>query len=120
MAPRNRASERIKRHRRIRRRVCGTAERPRLCVTKTLHHVYAQIIDDDAGRTLAAVSTLDADSRASKLGPNIEGAKALGARMASVAEGAGVRQVVYDRGGYPYHGVVKAFADACREGGLEF
>jgi len=120
MASRNRAAERIKRHRRLRKKIQGTAERPRLCINKTLRHFYAQIIDDEAGKTLAAVSSLDAEGRAGSVRPNIEGAKALGARMAKTAAEAGVKSVVYDRGGFPYHGVVKAFADACREGGLEF
>lgn len=120
MASRNRASERIKRHRRLRKKIHGTSERPRLCITKTLRHLYGQIIDDETGRTLAHVSSLDAEGRAASIAPNIEGAKALGARMAAAAETAGVRAVVYDRGGFPYHGVVKAFADACRGGGLEF
>jgi large subunit ribosomal protein L18 len=120
MAPTNRASERAKRHRRLRRRIRGTAERPRLCVTKTLRHLYAQIIDDDAGKTLVQVSSVDAEGRAAEIRPNITGAKALGQRMASAAQEAGVRLVVFDRGGYLYHGVVSAFAEACREGGLEF
>jgi len=120
MATANRTSERDKRHRRIRKRVRGTEERPRLCITKTGRHLYAQIIDDEVGRTLAHVSTLDAEGRSAGARSNIEGAKALGTRMASKALEAGVDTVVFDRGGYPYHGVVSAFADACREGGVRF
>jgi len=120
MPSRNRASERTKRHRRLRKKIRGTADRPRLCINKTLHHFYAQIIDDEAGRTLAAVSSLEAESRAASIAPNVEGAKVLGARMAKAAQDVGIQAVVYDRGGFLYHGVVKAFADACREGGLDF
>ena len=120
MARTNRTSERIKRHRRIRKRVRGSAERPRLCVTKTLRHLYAQIIDDDAGRTLAYVSTLDPTMRGQVSGPNIEGAKLLGAQLAAQALEKGIGSVVFDRGGYPYHGVISALAEACREGGLRF
>jgi large subunit ribosomal protein L18 len=120
MAQINRTSERIKRHRRIRKRVRGTEARPRLCVTKTLRHLYAQIVDDEVGRTLVYVSTLDPEIRDLVSGPNIEGAKILGARLAAQALEKGIGAVVFDRGGYLYHGVVAAFAQACREGGLRF
>jgi len=120
MARMSRTSERIKRHKRIRKRVRGNAERPRLCVRKTLRHLYAQIIDDEAGRTLVYASTLDAGIRDQISGPNLEAAKALGARLAAEALEKGVDAVVFDRGGYLYHGVVSAFAQACREGGLKF
>lgn len=116
----SRATERVKRHRRIRGKVHGTSERPRLCVTKTTHHLYAQVIDDDAGRTLAQISTIDREVRDAVAGPNIAAAKSLGSKLAERAVEQGVKRVVFDRGGYPYHGVVSAFADACREGGLEF
>jgi large subunit ribosomal protein L18 len=116
----NRRSGRVKRHRRIRRRVRGTEARPRLCITKTLRHLYAQIIDDETGRTLAYASTLDPEGRDEGNGPNIEAAKALGKRLASRAIDKEIGLVVFDRGGYPYHGVVSAFADGCREGGLRF
>jgi len=116
----NRNVERIKRHRRIRKKVVGTGERPRLCVTKTLRHLYALVVDDTTGRTLAQVSTLDPEIRDQVSGPNIEAAKKLGALMAKRAVSEGVEAVVFDRGGYPYHGVVAAFAEACREGGLRF
>lgn len=120
MAQTNRRYERDKRHRRLRKRVRGTEARPRLCITKTLRHLYAQIIDDDAGRTLVQASTLDREARDAGDGPNIAGAKSLGVRLAAKAIESGVGEVVFDRGGYPYHGVVSAFADACREGGLRF
>lgn len=120
MARTNRTSERIKRHRRIRKRVRGTEERPRLCVTKTLRHIYAQIVDDEAGRTLVYVSTLDPEIRDQVSGANIEGAKVLGSRLAAQALEKGIGAVVFDRCGYLYHGVVAAFAQACREGGLRF
>jgi len=116
----NRSIERIKRHRRIRKKVRGTSERPRLCVTKTLHHLYALVVDDTTGRTLAQLSTLDPEIRDQVSGPNIEAAKKLGALMAKRAVSEGGEAVVFDRGGYPYHGVVAAFAEACREGGLRF
>lgn len=116
----NRAAEREKRHRRIRRRISGSAVRPRLCVTKTLSHLYAQVIDDEAGRTLAQASTLDADLRGGVTGPNRKAAVKIAAKIVERATEAGIKQVVFDRGGYPYHGVVSAFAEACREGGLEF
>jgi large subunit ribosomal protein L18 len=116
----DRAAERGKRHRRIRKRVAGTAERPRVCVTKTLRHLYAQVIDDTTGQTLTQVSTLDAEVRGDVRGPNVEAAKVLGARLASRALEQGIHAVVFDRGGYPYHGVVSAFAEACRQGGLRF
>ena len=120
MARINRTSERIKRHRRIRKRVRGTEARPRLCVTKTLRHLYAQIVDDDAGRTLVYISTLDPEIRSLASGPNIAGAKVLGTRLAAQALEKGIGAVVFDRCGYLYHGVVAAFAQACREGGLRF
>jgi len=116
----NRTSERNRRHKRIRKRVSGTEARPRLCITKTLRHLYAQIIDDEVGKTLVYASTLDRDVRDDVKGPNIAGAKALGERLATRALDAGIGAVVFDRGGYPYHGVVSAFAEACREGGLRF
>jgi large subunit ribosomal protein L18 len=115
----NRTAERLNRHRRIRKKVCGTSDRPRLCVTKTLRHLYAQVIDDTAGVTLLQVSTLEAEVRGTVTGPNTEAAKVLGARLASQALDKNVRTVVFDRGGYPYHGVISALAEACREGGLQ-
>ena len=120
MARVNRKAERIKRHRRIRKKVFGTADRPRLCVTKSLRHVYAQLIDDNAGRTLAAASKLDKELREVVHGCNIPAATKVGELLAERAKALGIERVVFDRGGYPYHGVVAALAEACRKGGLEF
>jgi len=103
---------------RIRRKVSGTAERPRLAVKKSLKHIYVQIVDDAAGRTIVSASSLDKDS-ASK-GANAAAAKAVGALIAKKAKDKGVTRVVFDRGGYPYHGNIKALADAARENGLKF
>jgi len=110
---------RLKRHRRVRAKISGTPERPRLNVFRSLKHIYAQIIDDEAGHTLAAASSLDPSLR-DKDGGNIAGAKLVGALIAARAVERGIRRVVFDRGGYKYHGRVKALADAAREGGLEF
>ncbi|HEY1604102.1 MAG TPA: 50S ribosomal protein L18 [Allosphingosinicella sp.] len=93
--------------------------RPRLSVHRSGRHIYAQIIDDAEGRTVAAASTLDKEGR-DKTGTNVEGAGAVGRRLAERARAAGVTQVVFDRGGFLFHGRVKALADAAREGGLEF
>ena len=109
-----------KRRWRIRKKVKGTAARPRLCVRFTAKHVYAQAIDDDAGTTLVFLGSLDAELRKQKLKANIAGAKALGVAFALKAKAAGVASVVFDRSGAPYHGKVKVFADAAREGGLQF
>ncbi|MCC7174957.1 MAG: 50S ribosomal protein L18 [Bryobacterales bacterium] len=111
-------SVRLRVHRRLRRKVHGTAERPRLCVFRSLKHIYAQVIDDAAGRTLAAASSDAAGGKAS--GGNLAGAKAVGRVIAERAQAIGVKKVVFDRGGYLYHGRVKALADAAREAGLEF
>lgn len=109
-------------HKRVRTRVRGTAERPRLAVFKSLKHLYAQVIDDQAGRTLVQASTVDGDVRAriGGAGPTVEAAKAVGAAVAERAKAAGIESVVFDRGGYIYHGRVKALADAAREQGLRF
>ena len=109
-----------KRRWRIRKKVTGTALRPRLCVRFTAKHVYAQAIDDDAGTTLVFLGSLDAELRKQKLKANIAGAKVLGVAFASKAKAAGIASVVFDRSGAPYHGKVKVFADAAREGGLQF
>jgi large subunit ribosomal protein L18 len=109
-----------KRHWRVRKKVIGTAERPRLSVRFSQQHIYAQLIDDRAGRTLAAATTLAKDLRDQKLRPNAKGAVALGQRLATVAQGAGVTAVVFDRGARRYHGCVKAFAEAVRAAGLKF
>lgn len=109
-----------KRRWRIRKKVKGTAERPRLAVRFTGKHIYAQAINDDTGSTLVFLSSLDAELRKQKLAANIAGAKALGAAFASKAKSAGLSAVVFDRSGALFHGKVKVFADAAREGGLVF
>jgi large subunit ribosomal protein L18 len=107
---------RTKRHRRVRKKVVGTPERPRLAVFRSNRHIYAQVIDDVAGRTLAASSSL-----ATKAGDDpIANAKEVGLALAARAKEAGVTSVAFDRGGFMYHGRVKALADGAREGGLEF
>ena len=103
---------------RIRRKVNGTAERPRLAVKKSLKHIYVQLIDDTAGRTIASASSREKE--AGVKGSNTAAAKAVGALIARKARDKGVTRVVFDRGGYLYHGNVKALADAARENGLEF
>jgi large subunit ribosomal protein L18 len=110
---------RRRRHRRIRKRLSGTVARPRLSVFRSLNQIYAQVIDDTTGRTLAAASSLESALR-SVTGSKAERAKAVGGAIAERAKAAGVSQVVFDRGGYLYHGRVQALADAAREGGLEF
>jgi large subunit ribosomal protein L18 len=108
-------------HSRVRTRVTGTPERPRLCVYRSLEHIYAQIIDDRSGRTLVSASSVDKESKKNlKGGGNIASAKAVGKFIAERAKGVGVAKVVFDRGGYKYHGRVKALADAAREAGLQF
>ena len=110
-----------RRHRRVRGKVSGTAARPRLCVTRTNGHIYAQVIDDVAGRTLVAASSVDADVRKDmKGGANIEAAKAVGEAIGRRAVEAGITEVVFDRGGRLYHGRVQALADGARSAGLEF
>lgn len=112
---------RKKRHRRVRAKVSGTAERPRLNVSRSIQHIYAQLIDDQTGHTLVAASSLDPDLRKeSKTGGNIEAAKAVGKLIAERGKTKGIESVVFDRGGYKYHGRVQALADAAREGGLTF
>ncbi len=120
MAKFNRAAERVKRHKRIRKRVSGTSIRPRLCVCRTLRHLYAQIVDDEGGKTLVFASSLEPALRETCRGSNVASATIVGAAMAERARESGVSAVVFDRGGHGYHGVVKAFADACRKGGLQF
>ena len=109
-----------KRRWRIRKKVTGTALRPRLCVRFTAKHVYAQAVDDDTGTTLVFLGSLDAELRKQKLKANIAGAKILGVAFAIKAKAVGIASVVFDRSGAPYHGKVKVFADAAREGGLKF
>jgi len=117
MANRNRAEVRSAVHRRIRRRVRGTTERPRLAVYRSLNHIYAQIVDDEKAQTLAAASTTEKELRSSS-GGNVEAAKRVGQAIAERALAAGINRVVFDRGGYLYHGRVKALTDAARASGL--
>ena len=110
---------RLRRHRRVRKRVDGTAARPRLAVFRSARHIYAQVIDDVAGRTIAAASTLDAEGRSGN-GGNVDAAKRVGALLAQRAREQGVAEVVFDRGGNRYTGRIAALADAARENGLTF
>ena len=105
-------------HQRIRRKLAGTPERPRLAVFRSVAHIYAQVIDDSAGRTLVAASSVDKGVRTK--GGNVAAAKAIGKLVAERAKEKGIAKVVFDRGGFPYHGRVKALADAARAAGLEF
>ena len=111
----------LRRHMRVRNSVTGTAERPRLAVHRSLNHIYAQIIDDVAGKTLVAASSMLPAARA-KLAKatNIDASKAIGADIAARAKAAGITKIVFDRGGFRYHGRVKALAEAARAGGLLF
>jgi large subunit ribosomal protein L18 len=112
---------RQKRHLRVRKIVSGTGEKPRLCVFRSLKHIYAQVIRDDTGETLAAASSVDAEIRQQhKHGGNIQAAEAVGGLVARRALEKGVSRVVFDRGGYLYHGRVAALAKAAREAGLDF
>ena len=117
--PRNRAELRTRRHLRLRKKVLGTGERPRLVVFRSLKHMYAQIVDDDRGVTIVSASDLSKDAKADGAGKTGV-AKGVGKLLAQRAKEAGISQVVFDRGGYPYHGRVKAVADGARDGGLEF
>src|SRR5215210_8710315 len=117
MANKDRAGIRRGVHSRIRKKVRGTSERPRLAVFRSLNHIYAQVIDDDNGKTLAAASTTE-KALGVKSGGNIEAAQTVGKTIAERALSAGVESVVFDRGGYVYHGRVKALLDATREAGL--
>ena len=108
---------RLRRHARVRTKISGTAERPRLDVFRSSRHIYAQIIDDEAGVTLVSASTMDKDF--TEYGGNIDAAKAVGEKIAKVALEKGITEVVFDRGGYIYHGRVKTLAEGAREGGLK-
>ena len=115
------ADTRKRRHRRIRAKISGTAERPRLNVFRSTEHIYAQVIDDAAGRTLVSASTVDAGLRSDLDGKTKkEQATLIGKTVAERAKAAGIETIVFDRGGYLYHGRVKALADGAREGGLKF
>jgi large subunit ribosomal protein L18 len=105
-------------HKRIRRKLRGTTERPRLAIFRSVAHIYAQVIDDDQGRTLVSASSVDKGGRTN--GGNVAAAKAIGTLVAQRAKEKGINQVVFDRGGYSYHGRIKALADAARAAGLEF
>jgi large subunit ribosomal protein L18 len=107
-------------HQRIRRKVLGTAERPRLNIYRSLNHIYAQIVDDMAGKTLVSASSRASGKEVKRSGGNVGSAKDVGKRLAEQAKQKGISKVVFDRGGYIYHGRVKALADAAREGGLQF
>jgi len=111
---------RVRRHVRVRRKVSGTAERPRLSVCFTAKNIYAQVIDDDCGHTLAFASSLEAAFKEQSGKANVAGAQLVGRLIAEKALKAGVSTVVFDRGGFQYHGRVKALADAARENGLKF
>jgi large subunit ribosomal protein L18 len=121
MAKESRLEARRRRHARVRKKVIGTTERPRLSVFRSLQHIYAQVIDDTTGRTVVSASTLDKELREEigKLEVH-EQAKAVGRAVAERAKAAGIEQVVFDRSGYPYHGRIKAVADGSREAGLAF
>jgi len=107
-------------HSRIRNKMTGSAERPRLNVYRSLNHIYTQVIDDASGKTLASASSVVKKGVEAKAGGNVEAAKEVGKLIAERAQAAGVKKVVFDRGGYLYHGRIKALADAAREAGLEF
>ncbi len=111
-----RGTSRLKRHRRVRKKIVGTPDRPRLAVYRSNRHIYAQVIDDFAGRTLAAASTLTTNGG----GDPTARAKAVGQAVATAAKSAGVTRVRFDRGGFMYHGRIQAVAEGAREGGLEF
>ena len=112
------SEHRVRRHRRVRKKVSGTAERPRLAVFRSNKHIYVQAIDDLAGRTVASASTMEADLR-SDAGSTVDAAKKVGKLVGERAKAAGVTTVVFDRGGFKYHGRIAAVADGAREAGLE-
>lgn len=110
---------RMRRKKGIRKRIAGSPDRPRLSVFRSIKHIYAQVIDDLAGKTLASASSRDA-ATSGKDGGNVDAAKVVGKALAERAQKAGISKVVFDRNGYRYHGRIKALADAAREGGLKF
>ncbi len=117
----NRKTARLKRHLRVRRKVQGTPEQPRLCVFRSLKNIYAQVIDDNSGHTLVSASSLDTSSKEEgKAGSNKEAAKAVGELLAQRCREKGIETVVFDRGGFLFHGRVKALAEGARESGLKF
>jgi large subunit ribosomal protein L18 len=112
---------RLRRHRRVRKHVVGTSERPRLNIFRSLRHIYAQVIDDGRGHTLVSASTVDPEVKAQLQGlTKTEQARVVGKVLVERALSQGIKKVVFDRGGYKYHGRVRALADAAREGGLDF
>jgi large subunit ribosomal protein L18 len=117
--PINKSKIRVKKHKKIRNKISGTTLRPRLSVFRSNEHIYAQVIDDEKGMTLAAASTLDKDVKLD-ITNNVEASKVVGEAIAKKAIAKGVEAVVFDRGGYVYHGRVKALAEAAREAGLKF
>jgi large subunit ribosomal protein L18 len=117
---RARREGRLRRHRRVRKKIHGTAERPRLAVHRSNKHVSVQLIDDDAGRTLVAASTTEPDLRSAGSGGSVEAATRVGTLVAERAKAAGIDKVVFDRGGFAYHGRIAAVAAAARDAGLEF
>jgi large subunit ribosomal protein L18 len=119
MAKSSKNDVRVRIHTRTRRRIRGSQERPRLAVFRSIKHIYAQVIDDREGRTLVAASSGEKDAAVAS-GGNVAGAKEIGKLIAQRAKSKGISKVVFDRGGYLYHGRVKALADAAREAGLEF
>ena len=121
ITPMDRSKERRRIHKRIRSKISGNSSRPRLCVYRSLNNIYAQIVDDSQGKTLATASTVEKEIRKDlKHTGNIEASKLLGKKIAERAKAKGIETVVFDRGGYLYHGRVKAVAEAARESGLKF
>jgi len=121
ITPVDRSAERRRIHKRIREKISGNSTRPRLCIYRSLKYIYAQIVDDTQGRTLAAASTAEKDVRKElKNAGNVEASKVVGKTIAERARAKGIEAVVFDRGGYLYHGRIKAVAEAAREAGLKF
>lgn len=121
MDRKEKVERRLRRHKRIRKKIFGTAERPRLCVYKSLKHIYAQLIDDESHRVITGVSTLTPSIRQlTTKGGNKEAAKLVGKAIAERALAMGIKKVVFDRNGFKYHGRIKALADSAREAGLSF
>jgi large subunit ribosomal protein L18 len=114
----NKNASRLRRHKRVRGKISGTAARPRLNVFRSANHIYAQLIDDDAGKTVCAASTIE--KAFGEYGGNVEAAKKIGLAIAEKGKAAGVNEVVFDRSGYVYHGRIAALAEGAREGGLKF
>jgi large subunit ribosomal protein L18 len=121
ITPIDRSTERRRIHKRIRQKISGNVNRPRLCIYRSSKYIYAQIVDDSQGKTLVAASTAEKDVRGNlKQGGNIEASKIVGKAIAERAQAKGIKVVVFDRGGYLYHGRIKAVAEAARESGLKF